>query len=175
LDALAALGARKGSVPLGFQQIDDGGEESSDDDHEQLKPVEEGDADQGGLLKVIERGPEQDEKGNEQEEAEPGSPLALGMSNHHVSPFDLAEIAAGPQKQRTRCSIVVFFGMLQTQVTAAYGPSLVRQPRQRFSANFRVFKGSQRIPLKMNLVIAYSHRTKIFSGNCSRNPCNRKL
>jgi hypothetical protein len=66
LDALPSGLQRNRCTTLTYQQIDDNRQYGGDDDHEQLEPVEEGNAYKLWLTKVIERGPEQNDKGNEQ-------------------------------------------------------------------------------------------------------------
>ena len=65
MDEFPACSVWKGDPSLEGQQIDNGRDDGRHDDHGQLKPVEEGDANELWLHKVIEGRPEQDTKGNE--------------------------------------------------------------------------------------------------------------
>jgi hypothetical protein len=51
---------------LGLHPVDYSQEYGGDDDPKQLEPVEEWDADESWILEVVERGPEHDEKRDEE-------------------------------------------------------------------------------------------------------------
>src|SRR5215470_1178905 len=70
----------------GLQPVDYGQEDGGDDDPKQLEPVEEGDADERWLLEVVERGPEHDDKRDEEQEEKPGAALSLRTGEHEVPP-----------------------------------------------------------------------------------------
>jgi hypothetical protein len=64
------------------QQVEDGCQDSSNNDPEQLKPVEERNADELWLVKVVKGRPEQDNKGDKQEEQNPGTTPSFSASDH---------------------------------------------------------------------------------------------
>jgi hypothetical protein len=72
---------------LGLQPVDYGHEYGGDDDPKQLEPVEEWDADERWLLEVVERGPEHDDKRDEEQEEKPGAALSLRTGEHEIPPF----------------------------------------------------------------------------------------
>jgi hypothetical protein len=72
---------------LGLQPVDYSQEYGGDDDPKQLEPVEEWDADERWILEVVERGPEHDEKRDEEKEEKPGAAPSLRTDEHEVPPF----------------------------------------------------------------------------------------
>jgi hypothetical protein len=68
----------------GSQQVENRRQNSGNNDPEQLKPVEERNADELWQIKVVKRGPEQDYEGDEQEEQNPGTTPSLGTSDHAI-------------------------------------------------------------------------------------------
>jgi hypothetical protein len=71
---------------LGLQPVDYGHEDGGDDDPKQLEPVGAWDADERWLLEVVERGPEHDDKRDEEKEEKPGVALSLRTDEHEVPP-----------------------------------------------------------------------------------------
>ena len=54
-----------------------------------MEPVKERQADELWLVKIIKRGPEQDDEGDEQEQQNPRGSLSLRTGYHDSSPFEL--------------------------------------------------------------------------------------
>jgi len=82
-------GALKYPVRSGSQGVECRCYDGSNDDPEQLEPVEEWNAYELWLVKVVKRRIEQDYEGDEQEEQEPGTTPSFGTrtGNHNFSPF----------------------------------------------------------------------------------------
>src|SRR5579885_196344 len=72
---------------LSSRKIHQGCKDSRDDDPEELKPVEEGDANKRRVSHVIERRPEQNDEWDEQQQKEPGAPLFFRTSRHRMFSF----------------------------------------------------------------------------------------
>jgi hypothetical protein len=69
------------------QQVEYCRYDGSDDDPEKLEPVEERDAYELWLVKVVKGRIEKDNEGDEQEEQDPGTTPSFGTGNHNFSPF----------------------------------------------------------------------------------------
>ena len=74
-------------VRLDSQDIEDCRYDCSDDDPEKLEPVEERNAYELWLVKVVKGRIEQDNERDEQEEQDPGTTPSFGTGNHNFSPF----------------------------------------------------------------------------------------
>src|ERR1700730_19010757 len=73
---------RSGSNHVEYRRYD-----GSDDDPEKLEPVEERNAYELWLVKVVKGRIEKDDEGDEQEEQDPGTTPSFGTGNHNFSPF----------------------------------------------------------------------------------------
>jgi hypothetical protein len=70
------------------REIDHRRNNGCDDNPEELKPVKEGETSELWFLEVVEGRPEQNDKGNEEEEAEPDAALPFRTcTSHRRSPF----------------------------------------------------------------------------------------
>jgi hypothetical protein len=74
-------------VKSGSQQVEYRHYDSCDDDPEKFEPVEEGNAYELWLIKVVKRRIEQNDEGNEQEDEEPGATPSCRTGDHNFSPF----------------------------------------------------------------------------------------
>src|SRR5579859_964898 len=85
---LAAASAARSAATLGLllgREIDNGGQDGSNDDPEELIPIEERHAEQGRLGFVVEWGPEHRDELNEKEQVPPAPSCALAELSIHMS------------------------------------------------------------------------------------------
>jgi hypothetical protein len=80
---------------LAFCKIDYRRNGCSNNDPEELKPVEKRDASELRIAEVVKRGPEQDDKGQNEDQAQPVSFLAFRLINHTVISFIMVESYIG--------------------------------------------------------------------------------
>lgn len=80
-------------------KINDCRNDGSNDNPEELEPIKERDSDKLRTSKVVEGGPEQDDEGENEKQAEPASVPAFRMSNHN-------EISFTDNEKRICCSAI---------------------------------------------------------------------
>lgn len=84
------------------REIDHRRNNRGNNDPEQLEPVEERDADERRVPEIVEGRPQQDDKGEEQKQQEPGTAAASGTGSHVSSPF----VIIGVQDAKGRLKVV---------------------------------------------------------------------